>query len=95
MEHYLAGRGNFGDTPQEGGEGEDFRSFLDREAPSPDPSPEGEPSPQQPPSVEGETQLLYEEEAGPKVEVVNVDGRPVQIIVHLESGRRLELNCEY
>ena len=47
------------------------------------------------PAISGETALLYEEDGGPKVEVVSIDGRPVQIVVHLESGRILELNCEY
>lgn len=92
MEHYLSGRGNFGDSAQESGEGEEFRSLLDQEEGA---LPPQEASAEPNVSVEGETQLLYEEEAGPKVEVVNVDGRPAQIIVHLESGRRLELNCEY
>tara|TARA_B100000676_G_C17411860_1_gene500143 strand:+ start:139 stop:420 length:282 start_codon:yes stop_codon:yes gene_type:complete len=93
MEHYLSGRGNFGDAQQEGGEEEEFRSLLDQEDPAV--APQQEVTAEANASVEGENQLLYEEEGGPKVEVVNVDGRPAQIIVHLESGRRLELSCEY
>ena len=94
MENYLTGRMDSGDPALEDEGNSSFRSYLEQESVSPDDSPDAKLSVESP-AVLGETALLYEEDGGPKVEVVSIDGRPVQIVVHLESGRILELNCEY
>ena len=96
MENYLTGRGK--DAPHPALVDKDsssFRSYLDQGSDSELVPNEGLEGSGSDPVAVGETQVLYEEEEGPKVEVVSVDGRPVQIVVRLESGRRLELNCEY
>tara|TARA_A100001037_G_C14933221_1_gene537006 strand:+ start:335 stop:622 length:288 start_codon:yes stop_codon:yes gene_type:complete len=95
MESYLAGRSDSNGQALTEEDSSSFRSYLEKQ-------PELEPTLEEQfedtlpdPAEVGETQVLYEEEQGPKVEVVSVDGCPVRIIVFLESGRRLELNCEY
>ena len=93
MESYLAGRGTSGNPALSDQDTSSFRSYLEQGSES-DAVAEQQ-FEDSDPAVVGDTQVLYEEEEGPKVEVVSVDGRPVQIVVRLESGRRLELNCEY
>ena len=44
---------------------------------------------------EGESQVIFDEKDCPKVEVVSVDQQPRQIVIHLEDGRLLKINCEY
>ena len=95
MESYLAGRSDSNVQALTEQESSPFRSYLDKQ-PDAEPALEEQFEDTLPDPVEvGESEVLYEEEQGPKVEVVSVDGRPVRIIVFLESGRRLELNCEY
>ncbi|MFP6894287.1 MAG: hypothetical protein VCA18_11080 [Opitutales bacterium] len=94
MENYLTGRTDSGHPALEGEGNSSFRSYLEQESASPSDSPDEQLSVDSPADL-GETALLYEEDGGPKVEVVSIDGRPVQIVVHLESGRILELNCDY
>ena len=95
MENYLTGRGDSTNSALDDQGSSPFRSYLEQGSDIESiPNEEFEDASGDPAAV-GETQVLYEEEEGPKVEVVSVDGRPVQIVVRLESGRRLELNCEY
>ena len=95
MENYLTGRGDSANSTLDDQESSPFRSYLEQNSNTQPVSTEGSEDAEFDPAAVGETQVLYEEEEGPKVEVVSVDGRPVQIVVRLESGRRLELNCEY
>ena len=97
MENYLTGRTDSEHPALEDETNGAFRSYLEQESvtSSSTASDSSEPPPADSPSDTGETALIYEEDGGPKVEVVSIDGRPVQIVVHLESGRILELNCEY
>lgn len=95
MENYLTGRGTSVNSALADQDSSPFRSYLDQGSETEPIPSEGFEDAGSNPAAVGETQVLYEEEEGPKVEVVSVDGRPVQIVVCLESGRRLELNCEY
>ena len=98
VENYLTGRTDSGHPALEDESNSAFRSYLDQESVTSS-NAESDSSeqnlPVDSPVDEGETALLYEEDGGPKVEMVSIDGRPVQIVVHLEGGRILELNCEY
>jgi hypothetical protein len=94
VENYLTGRTDSGHPALKDEGNSSFRSYLEQEPVSPGDSPDEQLSVESP-AVSRETALLYEEDGGPKVEVISIDGRPVQIVVHLESGRILELNCEY
>ncbi|MBU62439.1 MAG: hypothetical protein CMI26_08050 [Opitutae bacterium] len=94
MENYLTGRSDSGHPALEDEGIGSFRSYLDQESVSPEDSTDDQLSVESA-AIPRESALLYEEDGGPKVEVVSIDGRPVQIVVHLESGRILELNCEY
>ena len=90
MENYLTGRGgkddiNFSDVDSS------FRPFLSH--PTND---------QVEPNVdevnlesEGSTEVIYNEQDCPKVEVISVDSKPKQIVIHLPDGRLLKINCEY
>lgn len=98
MENYLTGRTDSGHPALEDESNDAFRSYLEQESvTSSDVAGDSSDhsTPADSPSDVGETALIYEEDGGPKVEVVSVENRPVQIVVHLESGRILELNCEY
>lgn len=95
MENYLTGRGGSANSALDDQETSPFRSYLEQESDAEPVASEAFEDSTPDPAPVGDTQVLYEEEEGPKVEVVSVDGRPVQIVVRLESGRRLELNCEY
>ena len=98
MENYLTGRTDSGHPALEDESNGAFRSYLEQESvTSSDVASDSSDlsTPGDSPSDVGETALIYEEDGGPKVEVVSVENRPVQIVVHLESGRILELNCEY
>jgi hypothetical protein len=99
VENYLTGRADSGHPALEDESNNAFRSYLEQESVTSSnagsDSSEQNNLPVDSPADAGETALLYEEDGGPKVEVVSIDGRPVQIVVLLESGRILELNCEY
>ena len=95
MENYLTGRGDSVNSALGDQGSSPFRSYLEQESDAEPVINEAFEDSTPDPAAVGDTQVLYEEEEGPKVEVVSVDGRPVQIVVRLESGRRLELNCEY
>ena len=86
MESYLKGRGYKDDLKKDSS----FESLLDTskktlETPQPDPV---EVNPAQ-------KEVIYEQENCPKVEVVSIDGKPTSIVIHLEDGRLLEIDCVY
>ena len=86
MESYLKGRGYKDDLKKDSS----FESLLDTskktlETPKPDPV---EVNPAQ-------KQVIYEQENCPKVEVVSIDGKPTSIVIHLQDGRLLEIDCVY
>ena len=86
MESYLKGRGYKDDLKKDSS----FESLLDTskktlETPQPDPV---EVNPAQ-------KEVIYEQENCPKVEVISVDGKPTSIVIHLQDGRLLEIDCVY
>ena len=46
-------------------------------------------------SKEYESEVIYEEKDCPKVEVLSTDGVPAKIVIHLQDGKLLEINCLY
>ena len=44
---------------------------------------------------QGQVEVIFDEKDCPKVEVISVDNKPSQIVVHLPDGRLLKINCEY
>jgi len=86
MESYLKGRGYKDDLKKDSS----FESLLDTskktlETPQPVPV---EVNPAQ-------KEVIYEQENCPKVEVVSIDGKPTSIVIHLQDGRLLEIDCVY
>lgn len=91
MQSYLSGRG--GEHQVVGKSNEGFRSYLDssQQTEQDDTSLSSVPED----SVDLQTDVIYEEDGCPKVEVSSVDGKPVSINIHLPDGRLLKLDCEY
>jgi hypothetical protein len=46
-------------------------------------------------SEETQSQVIYEEEGSPVVEVVSRDDKPVQLIIRFDNGKVLEIDCLY
>jgi hypothetical protein len=90
MENYLSGRGAGEDIDLSKGDSS-FRPFLSQPSPSPVEGNTTEPSL----SSEGKSQIVFDEKDCPKVEVISVDQKPRQIVIHLNDGRLLKINCEY
>jgi hypothetical protein len=90
MENYLSGRGAGEDIDLTIGDSS-FRPFLSQASQSSNESKTTE----QVLASEGESQVIFDEKDCPKVEVVSVDQKPRQIVIHLEDGRLLKINCEY
>jgi hypothetical protein len=86
MESYLKGRGYKDDLKKDS----TFENLLDSSKKPPEnlPTDQGEANP-------AEKEVIYEEENCPKVEVISVDGKPNSIVIHLEDGRLLEIDCIY
>ena len=86
MESYLKGRGYKDDLKK----GSSFESLLDT-------SKKGSETPPSDPIEVNPTQkeVIYEKENCPKVEVVSIDGKPTSIVIHLQDGRLLEIDCVY
>lgn len=87
MESYLKGRGY-----QDPAESKDtsFTGFLEGQKSSPQNPPTH--APEKKPQVK---EIIYEEEGCPKVEVISEDGRPSAIVIYLQDGRLLEIDCHY
>ena len=86
MESYLKGRGFKDDFNKDS----IFESLLDSSKESSDTRPP-DPVEASPPQKE----VIYDAENCPKVEVVSVDGKPTSIVIHLQDGRLLEIDCVY
>jgi hypothetical protein len=88
MENYLTGREG-GNNLDVSTKDSSFRSFLSEPTDSQTTSADLEPV------EEGISEVIFDEKDCPKVEVISVDSKPSQIVVHLEDGRLLKINCEY
>ena len=89
MENYLTGREG-GNNIDVSGADSSFRPFLSQ--PSEDTTtvnPELENVPQ------GQSEVIFDEKDCPKVEVISVDSKPTEIVIHLDDGRLLKINCVY
>ena len=90
MENYLSGRGAGEDIDLSKGDSS-FRPFLSQASSNSNESNLAEPNL----ASEGGSQVIFDEKDCPKVEVVSVDQQPRQIVIHLDDGRLLKINCEY
>ena len=90
MENYLSGRGAGEDIDLSKGDSS-FRPFLSQTSSNSNESNTAKSNL----VAEGESQVIFDEKDCPKVEVVSVDQKPKQIVIHLDDGRLLKINCEY
>ena len=90
MENYLSGRGAGEDIDLSKNDSS-FRPFLSQAPSSSNESNLVEPNL----ASEADSQVIFDEKDCPKVEVVSVDQQPRQIVIHLDDGRQLKINCEY
>jgi len=86
MESYLKGRGYKDDLKKDSS----FESLLETSKKRPE-TPLVDPVEANP----AQKEVIYEQENCPKVEVISVDGKPTSIVIHLEDGRLLEIDCVY
>jgi len=86
MESYLKGRG-FKDEPKDESS---FKGLLDAQNTSVEPMQSNKSE-----ASLAQKEVIYEEEGSPKVEVVSEEGKPTTIVIHLEDGRLLEIDCVY
>ena len=86
MESYLKGRG-FKEEPK--GDSS-FEGLLEAQNTPAEPM-----QPDNPDANLAKKEVIYEEEGCPKVEVVSEEGKPTTIVIHLEDGRLLEIDCVY
>jgi len=86
MESYLKGRGYKDDLKKDSS----FESLLESS------NKGSEIPPADPVEVKpAQKEVIYEQENCPKVEVISVDGKPTSIVIHLQDGRLLEIDCVY
>ena len=88
MESYLTGRGNSSESDPTEDPG--FRSYL-----SDQPKQAAVPVNASDPNQDEQVEVVYEQAACPKVEVVSVEGKPQRIVIHLLDGKLLEISYEY
>jgi hypothetical protein len=86
MDSYLKGRG-FKEEPK--GDSS-FKGLLDAQNTPAEPMQADKPD-----ANLAQKEVIYEEEGCPKVEVVSEEGKPTTIVIHLEDGRLLEIDCVY
>ena len=86
MESYLKGRGYKDDLKKDSS----FESLLETSKKRPE-TPPVDPVEANP----AQKEVIYEQENCPKVEVISVDVKPTSIVIHLEDGRLLEIDCVY
>ena len=88
MQGYLTGRGEMNEN-SDGSKDSVFRSFLSANQ---EIKPDNE-------SVSSESDLeseiIYDQANCPKVEVLSEDGVPQKILIHLEDGKILQIQCNY
>ena len=87
MESYLKGKG----FDQQTSEGSSFTPYLSPSSSTLTASSEDKTEV----GKEAKTQVIYQEEGCPVVEVVSVDEKPVQLIIRFDDGKVLELDCLY
>ena len=87
MENYLKGRGGSIEKETDSG----FSSYL-----ASDSSHKADPpSAEETTGIEQSTEIIYQEEGAPKVEVLSVDGKPTKLLIHFENDKVLEIDCLY
>jgi len=87
MENYLNGRGGSIEKATYSG----FSSYLASDSSHKADSPSAEETT----DVEQSTEIIYQEEGAPKVEVLSVDGKPTKLLIHFENDKVLEIDCLY
>jgi hypothetical protein len=87
MDNYLKGRG----LTKENANASGFSSYLASDTPD-----EAETSNTEAVTgLEQSTEVIYQEEGAPKVEVLSVDGKPTKLLIHFEDDKVLEIDCLY
>ena len=87
MDNYLKGRG----LTQESAKASGFSSYL-----ASDTSDEADTSTAEiVTGLEQSTEVIYQEEGSPKVEVLSMDGKPTKLLIHFDNGKVLEIDCLY
>ena len=90
MDNYLTGRGGSDGHKVSNGD-TSFRPFLSQTD-----KDQVEPNLNEPNlESEGTSEVIFDQQDCPKVEVLSVDSKPKQIVIHLPDGRLLKINCEY
>ena len=90
MENYLSGRGGNDDAVTKEVQTK-FQSYLGEDPKSSHLNETGisnEP-------VQSTTEVVFDEKDCPRVEVVSVDHKPIQLIIHMDDGRLLKIDCLY
>jgi hypothetical protein len=87
MENYLKGRGFSQEKATDSG----FSSYLASDSSNKADPPSGEETT----GIEQSTEIIYQEEGAPKVEVLSVDGKPAKLLIHFENDKVLEIDCLY
>jgi len=90
MDSYLTGRGGSDNLEVSSGN-PSFRPFLSQPSNGQIEASQSEPDIEN----EGKSEVIFDEKDCPKVEVISVDSKPRQIVIHLPDGRLLKINCEY
>ena len=92
MQNYLSGRG-YDDGAKADAPSSSFRPFLEKNSIG-----GGDVNSQNEINAkvnELDSEIIYNEANCPKVEVLSEEGVPQKIIIHLEDGRLLEIECRY
>ena len=90
MDNYLTGRGG-SDNIEISKEDSSFRPFLSQPN-----TGNIEPTVSETDlEAEGHSEIIFDEQDCPKVEVISVESQPRQIVIHMPDGRLLKINCEY
>jgi len=87
MENYLKGRGGSIEKAADSG----FSSYLASDSSHKADSTSTEKTT----DLEQSSEIIYQEEGAPKVEVLSVDGKPTKLLIHFENDKVLEIDCLY
>ena len=87
MENYLKGRGGSIEKETDSG----FSSYLASDSSHKADSPAAEETTY----LEQSTEIIYQEEGAPMVEVLSMDGKPTKLLIHFENDKVLEIDCLY
>lgn len=88
MQSYLSGRGGIKEDSN-GSANTQFRPFLQSKA-SDQSDTVDDPS-----DKDLDSEVIYDEANCPKVEVLSEDGIAQEIVIHLQDGRILKIQCQY